>query len=49
MSIALRMKKWKHVESDKNNYRKAVTEHAEQSRPGSPKNQMDQAKQRGRF
>ena len=48
VSMALRMKKWKHVEDDKNSYRKAVTEHAEQV-VKFMKNQMDQAKQRGQF
>ncbi len=48
VSMALRMKKWKHVEDDKGSYRKAVNEHAQQV-VKFMKSQMDQAKQRGQF
>lgn len=48
VSMALRMKKWKHTEDDKNSYRKAVNEHAEQV-VKFMKSQMQQDKLRGQF
>lgn len=45
---ALRMKQSKHVEDDKNSYRKAVSEHAEQVLKHM-KDQLDKQKMRGQF
>lgn len=48
VGMALRMKQWKHVEDDKNTFRKTVKEHAEQVLKHMKK-EMANGKERGQF